>query len=825
MQTLLHDLRYGLRILARNPLFTVAAVLCLALGIGATTAIFSVVNAVLLRPLPYVHPERLVKVYSEFGGFPGGGLKRFWISPPEYLDLKRDTKSWESLDAWVNGGANLAGSAQPVRATASFVTGGLLQSLGVAPIIGRTITPEDDDPKAPAVLDISYGVWQRVFGGTRDIVGKEILFNGQKASIIGVMPKDFTFPAGEVDPPEVWTALQLGPAQETQRGSHFLYLLGRLKPNVTPQQAQAEFDSLVKYWGQTGSPKVHHFQPDIGPRNHTLISYPFQSEVVSNVRPALYTLLGAVCFVLLIACVNVANLLLARAEARQREIAVRTAIGASSWRLLRQFIAEGILLSLIGAVLGLGLAYAGIYTIKTTNAGSIPRASEIGIDSTVLLVTLLVSLLTGVLFGLAPLMHLAIKNVHGLLKDAAGGASSGSSSAQLFRRVLVTFEIGSAMLLLICCGLMLRAFWKLQEVNIGLDPRGVTTMRVTLPSAAYSDNQKIENLWSRLQERVNRLPGVQSAALVSGLPPERRVNANDVDIEGVPVPDGGLKPNIDFFQIVSDGYFETMGIRLMEGRFFTASDAQGAPDVMIINQSMARMFWGNNSALGHRVRVYNTKQNEWCTIVGVVADVKNAGIDKPAGTELYLPYKQPQGGGNPGMYVVLRGKSDSLQFAGAVRRELSELDPTVPVSRVAGMDEVLSIAQSRPRFLAYLLTIFSSVALALAMVGIYGVLSYLVARRSKEFGLRMALGAPRQHVLGLVLKQGAMLAGIGVVAGLLVALVLTRLMSSLLYGVRATDPLTFLLMPLALAAVALLASYVPARRATKVDPMIALRYE
>src|SRR5215813_13425625 len=312
MQTILHDLRYGLRVLARNPAFALAAIVCLALGIGATTGIFSVVNAVLLRPLPDLQPERLVKIYSEFGNFPGGGLRRFWVSPPEYLDLKRDTRSWESLDGWVNGGANLTGEAQPVRATASFVTGGLLRSLGVQPLLGRTISPEDDDPKATAVVDISYGLWQQVFGGNRDIVGKEILLNGQKATIIGIMPKGFAFPPGEVDPPEVWTPLQLDPAKPGNRGSHFLYLLGRLKANISPLQAQSEFESLVRYWGDAGSAKEHHFRPD----GHTIVSYPFQSEVVGNVRPALLMLLGAVCFVLLIACVNVANLLLARAEAR-----------------------------------------------------------------------------------------------------------------------------------------------------------------------------------------------------------------------------------------------------------------------------------------------------------------------------------------------------------------------------------------------------------------------------------------------------------------------------------------------------------------------------
>jgi predicted permease len=823
MRTFLHDLRYGVRILARNPGFAAAAILCLALGIGATTAIFSVVNAVLLRPLPYVHPERLVKVYSEFGNFPGGGLRRFWVSPPEYLDLKRDTKSWDSLDAWVNGGVNLAGEAEPVRATASFISGGLLRTLGVAPRLGRLVTPEDDDPKSLVVADISYGLWQRVYGGNGNVIGKEILLNGQKCTIVGVMPPGFAFPPGEIDPPEVWTPLQIDPAKPGNRGSHFLYLLGRLKPNVSAQQAQSELESLVRYWGANGSAKEHHFRPD----GHTLVSYPFQSEVVSNVRPALLMLLGAVCFVLLIACVNVANLLLARAEARQREIAIRSAIGASGRRLLGQFIAEGILLSLVGAVLGLLLAFGGLQVIRATNAGSIPRAAEIGIDFTVLLVTLAVSILTGIVFGLAPLMHLALKNIHGLLKDAAGGTASGSSAAQNFRRALVASEISLALVLLIGCGLMVRAFWKLQEVNIGLDPRDVMTMRVNLPGAAYNDNQKIQGIWSRLQERVIHLPGVQSAALASGLPPARRVNANDTDIEGfVPRPGGPIQ-NVDFYQAVSEGYFETMHIPLIEGRTFTASDAQGAPLAVIVNQTMARMFWGNQSPIGRRLKPGGSQ--EWCTVVGVVADVKNAGIDKPTGSELYLPFRQPQGGGYGGMYVVLRGapreNANISGLVGEVRRELRDLDPSLPISSVRSMEEVLSVAQSRPRFLTLLLTIFSSVALLLAMVGIYGVLSYLVARRIREFGLRMALGAPRQHVLVLVLKQGAMLAFAGVAVGLGFAAALTRLMSSLLYGVRATDPWTFIVMPIALALVALGASYVPARRATKVDPMVTLRYE
>lgn len=816
MGNFLQDLRYGLRLLLKNPGFSAAAVVCLGLGIGATAAIFSVVNAVLLRPLPYIHPDRLVKIYSEFPNQPSG--RKFWVSAPEYLDLKRDTKSWDSLDAWVNGGVNLGGSVDPVRLTGSYVTGGLLRSLGVIPVMGRLISPEDDDPKANAVIDISYGVWQRVFARDPKIVGKEVTLNGAKCMILGVMPQGFVFPPGEVDAPEVWTALQIDPANPGGRGSHFLYLLGRLKPSVSSQQAQGELESLVKYYGTQATMNQHSFSPE----NHTLVSFPFQSEIVGNVRPALAVLMGAVIFVLLIACVNVANLLLARAEGRQREIAVRSALGASFWRLLRQFIAEGILLSSIGAVLGLGLALGGLKLIKVTNAGSIPRAAEVGIDANVLLVALAVSVLTGVAFGVAPAVHLAAHNIFRLLKDAAGWTTS-TLSAQNFRRVLVILEVSIALVLLIGCGLMLRAFWKLQQVNVGFDPHNLLSMRITLPGAAYSDNQKIEQFWSRLEERVAQFPGVQ-AAITGGLPPIRRPNVNYTDIENFVQRKGGPVPQIDFYQGVSESYFETMRIPLVEGRYFAKSDAAGSAPVAIVNQTMARMYWGNQTAIGRHLR--STRgTNPWSTIVGVVGDVKNAGTDKPTGTELYFPFRQKEGYGYGAAYLMLRSNQSESALTSAVRRELRDLEPNAPVSSIRPMEEVIAISQSRPRFLTLLFSIFSMVALALAAVGIYGVLSYLVAQRGKEFGLRMALGASRSHVLGLVLKQGALLAIAGAAAGLGIAFGLTRLMATLLYGVPATDPVTFVVMPLTLAAVVLAASYVPARRATKVDPMVALRYE
>ena len=818
MTTLMQDLKYGVRMLLAKPGFTAVAVLTLALGIGATTAIFSVVNTVLLRALPYAHSDRMVRVYTEFPNFPDGGLRRFWASAPEYLDIRREAKSWDSMDGWVNSGVNLAGQADPVRATASFITGGLLPSLGVSPLLGRAITPADDDPAAPLTADISYGLWQRAFGGDPHIVGRETLLNGRKGTIIGVMPKDFHFPPGEVDAPEVWVPLQIDPAKPGGRASHFLSLLGRLRPGVSLTQAQSELDALVQEWGKLDTMKAHY----LSPKNHPLVSYPFQEEIVRGVRSALLMLLGAVALVLLIACVNVAILLLVRAEGRQREVAIRSAMGAGLARLVRQFVTEGVILSLPGAVLGLALAYIGLGLVKTTAAISIPRASEIDIDPRVLLFALAISVLTGVFFGMAPLAHLAVSNLHEALK-AAGGATTAAAGAKRFRHGLVVVELALALMLLIATGLMVRAFWKLQEVDAGFDPHHVLTMRVALPGSVYGDNAKVLSFWTRLQDRISSLPGVKAGAIATGLPPLRQLNANDTQIENFVQVKGGPIQNVDFWQIVTKDYFKAAGVRLIEGRLFDERDGPGAPDVAIVNQTMARTFWNHRSPVGRRVRPGFT--DPWCTVVGVVADVKNAGLDKPAGTELYLPFNQPQGLGNNRFSIVVRSAGDLTSLIGAVRREVRDLDPTIPVANVRTMDEVMSAAQSRPRFLTALLTLFSSVALILAAVGIYGVIAYSVAQRTKEFGLRMALGAERGDLLKLVVGQGLILVAAGVLLGLGGALSFTRFLSSLLYGVRPTDPITFSVVPLVLGAVALLASYLPARRATKVDPMVALRYE
>ncbi|PYT88663.1 MAG: hypothetical protein DMG36_23730 [Acidobacteria bacterium] len=818
METLWQDFQFAVRMMRKNLAFTTAAVLCLMLGIGATTGIFTVVNAVLLQPLPYSHPGQLVRIYTEFPTFPNGGLRRFWTSGPEFLDLRRDTHSWASLDAWITAGANLAGKTQPVRVTAAYVSGGLLETLGVARVAGRLISPSDDAPGAQVVADISYGTWQSVFAGDPNVVGRETYLDGLKCTVIGVMPKGFRFPPGEQDPAQVWTALRLDPANPGNRGGHNYYLLGRLKPGVTAGQAQGELASLVQSYGEKKVPKVHGFHP----KTHTIVSFPLQAEVVSSVRPALLMLLGAVAFVLLIASVNVANLLLARAEARRREIAIRGALGAGLLRLARQFVTEGILLALCGAVLGMALSFGGVRLVQLTNAGGIPRADEISMDWRVMLFTLGTSLLTGVLFGLAPLAPLLVSGISGSLKDTAGSTTS-AAGAQIFRRILVAGELAMALVLLIGCGLMLRAFWKLQEVHTGLHAENVITMRVSLPSGTYTDNAKITGFWTQLDDRLKNLPGVQSA-LVSGLAPMRPPNMNDTDIEGFVQTQDGPIQNVDFYQAVSEDYFTTMGIRLMDGRLFDERDVQGAPDVVIINKTMAMTFWPHQNPIGRRIRAGGSK--DWSTIVGVVDDVKNAGLERPAGTELYLPYRQPAGAGNSDMYVVMRAQAgDPRSLTSVVREQLNQIDPSLPLADVRLMEDVLSRAQARPRFLTLLLSLFSVVALAIATVGIYGVVSYSVARRTKEFGLRMVLGAQGGDVLGLVMKQGAGMVAIGIVVGLATAFALTRLMASLLFGVTATDLPTFTGVTVLLFAVALAACYLPARRATRVDPIQTLRYE
>jgi predicted permease len=816
MNELRQHLHFAIRILLRNPGFAAAAVLCLALGIGATTAIFSVVYAVVLQPLPYREPDRLVRIYTEFPTFPGSGLRRFWTSRAEFLDLKRDLKSWDSLDAWANGGANLAGAAQPERVQVSYVTGGLIETLGVRPVRGRVLAAHDDKPTSPLVALISEGLWKRAFGADLNILGRDARIDGRPATIVGIMPSSFHFPPGEIDPSEVWLPLQIDPANPGGRGNHFLYLLGRLKPDVSFEQARDEMNRMVHHSGANATQNTHLFHPV----NHPLVAYPLHDEVVTNVRPALLALLAAVGFVLLIACVNVANLLLARAEARQREIAVRRAIGADRTQLFRQFLTEGVVLSAISALVGIVIAYAGLRILLQFAGTAIPRIDEIALDWRMLLFTAAVSIATGVFFGLAPLAQVLGRTLHDALK-AGAGRTTASVESHYLRRAMVVAEVALALVLLIGSGLMVRAFWRLQAIHIGLNPSNVLTMRVSLPQTLYQKPEDLRRFWSGVQDRIGGLPGVTSASMMSGLPPSRPLNANDTQIENfVPRPGGPIQ-NIDYWHTVGDRYFETMQIPLIDGRYFDARDGETGQKVVMVNQTMARTFWPGESALGRRVR--SNPNSEWLTIVGVVGDVKNAGIDKPAGTELYFPYRQSTGLRNA--YVVLKTSGDPNALARAARSEIAAIDASLPVAQVRTMDEVIYTSHSRPRFLAMLLTVFSAVALMLAALGIYGVISYSVVQRTSEFGIRMAMGAQPRSVLGMVVTQGMRLALAGIVVGGAGAFLLTRYIKGLLYQIDVLDPATFIAMALVLGGVTAFACYVPARRATLVDPMIALRSE
>jgi putative ABC transport system permease protein len=803
--------------LLRNPGFTTAAVLCLALGIGATTAIFSVVSAVLFRPLPYSDPERLVRVYSEFPSFPNGGLRKFWISRPEFLELRRDLKAFATLDAWITGGANIAGSEQPVRVTAAFVSGNLLNTLGGNPIRGRVLTLGDDQPAAPQVAVISEGLWKRAFGSDAQIVGRDARLDGRKCTIVGVMPSGFQFPPGEADPAEIWAPLQIDPANPGGRGSHSLYLLGRLQPGMSLAQARDEMNRHVQHQTEFDTPNRHEFHS----KHHTLVSFSLHEEVVGGVRPALMALLAAVGFVLLIASVNVANLLLARAETRQREVAVRKAIGAATGKLVRQFVTEGVILSFAGAALGVLFAYGGLKFLLSQADGAIPRAHEVGLDWRVLLFTMMICVGTGIFFGLAPAGHLIGRALHDSLKSGSGRTTSGVESSRL-RRAMVVAELSLALILLIGTGLMVRAFWKLQAVNVGMQAAGLLTMRVALPDSLYQKPENVIQFWSAAQERLRRIPGVVSVTASTGLPPIRPLNANDTDIEGFVFRPGGPIENVDFYMGTGDRYFETMQIPLIEGRLFDARDGANAPQTVVVNQTMARTFWPGESAIGHRLRSSETE--DWRTIVGVVADVKNAGIDKPTGTELYFPYRQVQGGLRT-VNFILRTEQDPYRLANAARTQIQGIDSSLPVANVRTIEDVIYQAQSRPRFLTMLLSIFSGVALVLAALGIYGVIAYSVAQRTTEFGVRFAMGAQPSHVTGLVLRQGLLLGIVGVGAGMAGAFFLTRLLSGMLFGIDSLDPLTFGVMAAALLAVCLLACYLPARRASRVDPMVALRYE
>ena len=818
MGSLLQDLRFAWRLLLRSPGFAAIAIACLALGMGATTAVFTVVNAVVLRPLPYKAPSRLVRFYSEFPTFPNGGLHRFPVSPPEFLEMRDSLRSYDHIDAWQVGAVNLITDKEPIRVTTCFVSGTLFASLGVEPQRGRWIDVRDDREGAPRAMVISDGLWRRAFGSSPDVIGRNTNLNGLPATIVGVMPAGFQFPPGEVDMSEVWSPLQLTAADRQRRGNHRLAILAELREGTSLEQARQELTAQINAWGERSSNNFH----TVNPKFHPLLVFGMQDEVVRNVKPAMLMVLGAVGFVLLIACVNVANLLLARAEARQKEVSVRVAMGASTLGLVRQFVAEGLLISLTGSAVGLSIAMLGVRLLLWAGSGTIPRLAEVTLDWRVLAFTGAALIATAVVFGLVPLAQAVTRNAHETLKTAAGRTSATAQAAAL-RRGLVVAELSLALVLLVSCGLMLQAFWRLQGVKAGFDPSNRLTLRTALPPAAYTDAAAADFL-ARLQDALSRLPGVVSSTVMGGLPPQRPGNFNDTEIENFVPRQGGPVQNVDYYQTAGDRFFEALGARLEDGRFPDERDTREAPLVVVVNETMARAFWPGQSALGHRIRPSGTPPGSpWWSVVGVVADIKNGGADQPTGTEVFFPWRQAI----PlrGVQIVLHTKGPPLAMAGSVRSAIAQLDGSLPVAAVRTLQEVVSESQSRPRFLSVLLTFFTIVAVTLAAIGVYGVISYSVARRTNEFGIRLAIGADRSHILGMVLKQGALLAVAGVTIGVGVAVWLTRFLKSFLFAIEPLDMPTFGATVILLLGATLLASWIPALRATRIDPTVALRYE
>jgi putative ABC transport system permease protein len=806
MLTLWQDLRYGARMLLKNPGFTAVAVVTLALGIGANAAIFSVVNATLLRPLPFEDPDRLIMIReTKLPQFP-----EFSVSPGNFLDWKKQNTVFERLVAMQDASFNLIGVVDPERLRGMRVTDGFFAMLGARPRIGRDFLPEEDQPGRNNVVILSHGLWQRRFGADPNIVNRAITFSGGSYTVVGVMPATFRFGDGGA---EFWTPMAFTAEQAQQHGSHYVSAIGRLKPGVALAQARSEMgmiaDRLAKQY------------PDNNTGWNVKLT-PLLEYTVSSVKPALLVLLGAVAFVLLIACVNVANLLLARSAAREKEIAIRVSLGAGRWRIARQLLTESALLALAGGTVGLTLAKWGKDLLLALAPEDLPRLSDVSLDGRALAFTAAITLLTGLGFGLFPALQASKirgSNLNETLKDAGRG-STDDGRRRLIRGALVVLEVALALELLVGAGLLIKSFLRLRSVDPGFNPAGALTAQIPLSQRKYPEDSQRVAFYTQLIEKVAALPGVQAAGAAMVTP----LSGNDFVlgfmIEGRPPYPAGSEPDTNYYS-VTPGYFKAMGIPLLRGRLFTERDAKDATRVVIINETMAKRFFPGEDPIGKRLHV-TMGPLLYREIVGIVGDVKHYSLDQETKAQTYEPYAQQP---FSGMTLVARTSGDPAGLSAAIRGEVLKIDKELPISNVRTLEQYLSTSIAQQRFSVLLLGIFAAVAMALACVGIYGVLSYSVAQRRREIGVRMALGAARRDVLRLVVGHAMLLTLIGVAIGLGAAFALTRVMSTLLFGVSATDPMTFVLIALLLVAVALLAALVPARRATKVDPMVALRCE
>ncbi|HKG21293.1 MAG TPA: ABC transporter permease [Blastocatellia bacterium] len=806
LETLGQDLRYGLRMLRKNPGFTAIAVLTLTLGIGANVAIFSVVYGVLLQPLPYTEADRLVTVIQSY---PQKGLDTWGISQANFALYRDQNHVFEKIAAYTSAGFNLTGGVSPERLQASAVTVDFFDVMGVQPGWGRAFLPEEDTPGKNVVCILSYGLWQRRFGGDPQVLGQSLLLNNIPTEVVGIMPPGFAYPNRNV---ELWLPFGLNPQRMFP---YTLTGIARLKPGVLVSQAELETTDI--FWNAAQeNPAIAGatVAPPEGADMKTIIK-PLKEVLVGDTRTPLLVLLGAVGLVLLIACANVANLLLARATSRTRELAFRFALGATPGRLIRQLLTESVLLALIGGVMGVALAWLGVRLLRQLpTLQQVPRLGEVSVNATVLAFTAALVVLTGLLFGLAPALRAYQIGLQSGMREGVRGSAS-----RRLNGVLVAGQFALCLVLLVGAGLLLKSFQRLLSVDPGFQPKQVLSMRLALPNSKYADGDQSARFYESLLERVRSLPGIRSAAVVSYLPFGGSRESDGFIVEGQEPDSGGVAPNAQI-RIVSPGYFQTLEIPLLRGRDFLSGDRADSPLVAIVDETLARRYWADGDAIGKRIRF--AWNDQWMMIVGVAAGVKNRNLRETIEPHLYYPYAQ---GPSPRMYLTARTAAEPSTAVAAIQNEVRALDPDLPVWGVQSLTDAMDQTLNNQRLTNILLTVFALLAVLLAAIGIYGVMSLYVSNRTNEFGIRLALGAQPIALLRLVMRQGAILMLAGVVAGTAAAFVLTRTLASLLFEVSATDPTIFSSVPLLLVAVAMLACYIPARRATRVDPLVALRYE
>jgi predicted permease len=815
---LLQDLRYGVRTLTKNPGLAIVIVLSLALGIGANTAIFSVTSALLLKPLPYPQPDRLAILWLRS---PGLGIPQDWPSPGEYIDIKTRNHVFEETALAQGHPSTLTGIDQPERVSIINGTTSLFHMLGAQAFIGRVFLPQEDIPGQPPTALLSYGFWKSRLGGNQNVLGTTLTLNGKQATIVGVLSRSFALnhevmpTVGGVDKADIYMPLPLAPDAVNDRGNENFNVLARIKSGVSPQEAQADVDVIAA--------RIREI--DKRDPTFTISVVPLLEQVVGNVRRTVLILFGAVGLVLLIACVNVANLLLARASGRQKEIAVRAALGASRLRLVRQMLTESVFLSVLGGAAGIWIAAWSLYAVRTINPGNIPRLDDVGIDGTVLIFTLGISVFTGIVFGLVPALRVSRTDLNASLKAGGRSGSDGGglhATRDKLRGLLVTVEIALSLMLLVGAGLLVRSFARLQNVPPGFNPDHVISMLVSANGPKYKEDKAIIRFYQNVGDRIRNLPGVISDGVVRELPLTSSISWGGITIEGYTPPSN--EPELQVDQREADAsYFQTMRIPLLSGRFFSETDTDTGQKVVVVDEKMAKRFWPHGDAVGKRVHSGGSANKApWYTIVGVVGIVKQYGLDLDTRMVVYFAEKQ---NASNSMYIVARTSSDPSAMANSIVREVQSIDSNVPVYDISTMDARVSRSLARQRFSMAMLGAFAGFALLLATIGVYGVMSYLVTQGTRDIGVRIALGAQQSDILRLVLKQGMMLALVGIIAGIAGAAALSRVMGSLLFGVSSTDLVTFISVAVLLAIIAFVACYIPARRAMRVDPLVALRYE